>query len=174
MFIGPQLQPRSPACWSEAINLHFSSLINQKKRSEPLKRDSYVTKKSTFFFFVCFIHTHLFGLISNEPLFILTLMDFVSINVHLLIGWTKKRVMKSCLCPQLSLPRPLPAGQAEEVGQRLIESGSLWPLPLMALGPVRFDVKLFHSNNHFHSGIISQSKDLTTFWPQWSVWCHFL
>lgn len=122
--------------------------------------------KNLLLFFV-FIHTHLFGLISNEPLFILTLMDFVSINVHLLIGWTKKRVMKSCLwpwrCPRLSLPRPLPAGQAEEVGQRLIETGSLWPRPLMALGPVRFHVRLFHSNNHFHSGIISQSKDLTTF-----------
>lgn len=45
--------------------------------------------------FVCwfgsFVHAHLFGLISNKPLFILTLSDFVSINGRSLIGWTKER-----------------------------------------------------------------------------------
>lgn len=79
--------------------------------------------------------------------------------------------MKSWLslwrCPQPSSPRPHAVGQAE-LGHRLIETGSLWPTRPRALGPVRVGVKpmLFHSNNHFHSRIISRREDLSSFRPQ--------
>lgn len=70
--------------------------------------------------------------------------------------------------PSASSPRPLTAGQAEELGHRLIETGSLWPIRPMAPGPVGAGVKpmLLHSNNHFHSRIISRREDLSSFRPQ--------
>lgn len=77
--------------------------------------------------------------------------------------------MKSWLspwrCPQPSSPRPLAVGQAEELGHGLIETGSLWPF---GPGPVRAGVKpmLFHSNNDFHSRIISRREDLSSFRPR--------
>lgn len=80
--------------------------------------------------------------------------------------------MKSWLSPwrrpQPSSPRPLAVGQAEELGQRLIETGSLWPVRPMALGPARLGLKpmLLHGNNRFHSRIISRREDLSSFRPQ--------
>lgn len=68
--------------------------------------------------------------------------------------------------PQPSWPRPLAVGQAEELGQRLIETGSLW---VPGAGPGRAGPgrkpMLFPSNNHFHSRIIGRREDLPSFRP---------
>lgn len=119
-----------------------------------------------------FFDARLFGLVGNELLFIRGLFDFVGINMLSLIGRAKDRVLRSWLslwrCPQPCSPRPLAVGQAEELGHRLIETGSLWPIRPMAPGPVRVGIKpmLFHSDNHFHSRIIGRREDLSSFRPQ--------
>lgn len=125
------------------LNLMYSWLISP--RSCHKCDNPYSLRWSSLIYFQCmcwllipaeiFTQSHCFAFslsLDYNFLFIFTLSDLLCINIQSLV-WTENENSEQSSrrlwrCRQPSAPCSVTAGQAEEVGQLLIETGSGWPI----------------------------------------------